>query len=307
MSPGRRAALGAWYYATLPWRRRAWGSGGAPISIVFYHRVADEHPSPWTISNCRFERQIRWLQDRFELISLEEVQRRVRSGDSPRPAVALTFDDGYAENCEHALPLLIKKRIPFTYFVASRFVLENKPFPHDVERGRPLRVNTPEQIRALAQAGVEIGAHTRSHRDLGVIDDAQTMFDEVAGSGRDLQAMTDRPVRYFAFPFGQRQHLHAEAFRVAAEAGYEGVCSAYGGYNYPGGDPFHLQRIHGDPVTLRLKNDVTFDPRKAFRTIPFHYRPLTGECTTALRGRREFDSSGNGLGEPLNALTEAGL
>ncbi|MBW3598305.1 MAG: polysaccharide deacetylase family protein [Planctomycetes bacterium] len=275
MSLTRRAALGAWYYGTLPWRRRAGRGGDAPVSILFYHRVADEHRNPWTITNRQFARQIRWLKDRFELISLEEVQHRVRAGDSPRPAVAITFDDGYAENCEHALPLLIKERIPVTYFVASQFVLEDKPFPHDVEAGRPLPVNTPEQIRALAKAGVEIGSHTRTHLDLGAEHDRQTIVSEVAGSGRDLAAIIDRPVRYFAFPYGQQRNLNAEAFRIAEEAGYEAVCSACGGYNYPAGDAFHLQRIHGDPLMLRLKNDATVDPRKAYRTMPFHYRPLT--------------------------------
>ena len=48
----------------------------------------------------------------------------------------------------------------------------------------------------------------------------------------------------------------------ALEAGFDGVCSAYGGYNFPGDDPFHLRRIHGDPETIRLKNWLTLDPRK---------------------------------------------
>ena len=43
------------------------------------------------------------------------------------------------------------------------------------------------------------------------------------------------------------------AFRVAYEAGYDGVCSAYGGYNFPGDDPFHLRRIHADPEFIRLQ------------------------------------------------------
>ena len=54
-------------------------------------------------------------------------------------------------------------------------------------------------------------------------------------------------VRYFAFPYGQHENLSAAAFRVAFEAGYEGVCSAYGGYNFPGDDPFHSAALSRRP------------------------------------------------------------
>jgi hypothetical protein len=56
--------------------------------------------------------------------------------------------------------------------------------------------------------------------------------------------------------------MSQEAFRVACAAGYRGVCSAYGAYNLPGGDPFHIRRIHADPEFVRFKNWMTFDPRK---------------------------------------------
>ena len=69
-------------------------------------------------------------------------------------------------------------------------------------------------------------------------------------------------MRYFAFPYGQHENLSADAFRVAVDAGYDGVCSAYGGYNFPGDDPFHIRRIHADPELIRLKNWLTVDPRK---------------------------------------------
>jgi hypothetical protein len=89
--------------------------------------------------------------------------------------------------------------------------------------------------------------------------------------------MTGSAVRYFAFPYGMHANLNAAAFEVARQAGLEGVCSAYGGYNFPGGDPFHLQRFHADPSFLRLKNWATVDPRKAYRTLPFHYRRLPAQ------------------------------
>jgi peptidoglycan/xylan/chitin deacetylase (PgdA/CDA1 family) len=270
MQAWKRVLLSAYVAGSMPYRRwaarQAADSGRAPIVVLFYHRVADDRPNPWTISCRQFDWQIEWLRSNLEIISLAEAQRRMRSGDSRRAAACLTFDDGYADNCLHALPLLVKERIPCTYFVASSYVLEGKPFPHDLERGEPHPPNTLEQLRSLAAAGVEIGAHTRTHPDLGRIQDDQRLYDEVIVSARELSAAVGRPLRYFAFPFGQRRHLNRAAFRLARDHGFAGVCSAYGGYNLPGDDAFHLQRVHADPEPARFLNWLTIDPRK--RRVP---------------------------------------
>jgi hypothetical protein len=80
--------------------------------------------------------------------------------------------------------------------------------------------------------------------------------------------------------------LNAEAFRLARRAGYQGVCSAYGGYNWPGEDAFHLQRIHADPDMLRLKNWLTFDPRKQRRTERFVYEDQVSDARDSWSGQR---------------------
>jgi len=283
LSLKKRLALSGYYHATLPLRR--WQAARrrrlrcAPIAVLFYHRVAPDAPNAWTMPPSVFQRQLRYLQSRFDLISLETAQQRITQGENDRPAVCITFDDGYADNCLHALPLLVKHRIPCTYFVASQHVTTGRPFPHDVAAERPLAPNTPEQIKALADAGIEIGAHTRTHVDLGNIHNPKRLREEVVGSGDDLQRITGRPVRYFAFPFGLHANLNVEAFTMAAQAGYRGVCSAYGGYNLPGGDAFHLQRIHADVQMIRLKNWLTVDPRKLHAIEPFAYRRPANQPT----------------------------
>ncbi len=88
-------------------------------------------------------------------------------GANDRPAVSITFDDGYAENCQTALPLLIAERIPCTYFVCTQPILQGTPFAHDQVAGKCLPPNSVEQLRALVQAGIEIGAHSRTHLDFG--------------------------------------------------------------------------------------------------------------------------------------------
>jgi peptidoglycan/xylan/chitin deacetylase (PgdA/CDA1 family) len=270
--------LSAYYWGNLPARRRRARRraqlGTAPVMVLMYHRVADDRATPWTISNRAFARQIEWLSRNFETVSLDEAQRRLE-GFNGRPCVSVTFDDGYADNCIRALPLLLEKRIPLTYFVTTRPVIEARPFLHDLARGVAPPPNTVEQLRALAAAGVEIGAHTRTHADLGATRDPGRLWNELVGSVEELAALVDRPIRWFAFPFGQRENLSAAAAAIARAVGLSGVCSAYGGYNFPGDDPFHLQRIAVDEDLLRLKNWLTVDMRKLRKHPRYEFPPVT--------------------------------
>ena len=90
---------------------------------------------------------------------------------------------------------------------------------------------------------------------------------EIVDSKKCLEDAVGHQVRYFAFPFGQRQNLSPLAFQLGREAGYHGMCSAFGGSNVGGSDPFHLRRIHGDPRLEYLKNWLDFDPRLAWSQI----------------------------------------
>ncbi len=287
LSPAKSALLAGYYYASLPYRRwqraLATTSHRLPITVLFYHRVADDLATAWTLSNRCFERQIRWMARYFDLISLEEVQRRITQCDSTRPAVSITFDDGYAENCHRAIPLLVKEGIPCTYFVTLTNVLEQKPFSHDLTLGYRFPPNDVEQLRAMAAAGVEIGAHTYSHPDLGRVDDEDRLHREIVAARRELECSIERPVRFFAFPFGACANLNPRAFQIAEAAGYQGVCSAYGGYNIPGDDAFHVQRIHADEGMIRLKNRVMLDPRK-LDTPRFEWRTAEPDLAAAVGG-----------------------
>ncbi len=274
ISPGKTALLNLYYHASRPYRwwnrRNAQAAGGAPMPVLFYHRVADKADSSWTVSNKTFIRQINWLQKHFEIISLAEAQRRIRHRLAGPPAVVITFDDGYGENCRNAVPYLIENKIPCTYFVTLKNVLDGSPFEHDMAAGIDAPPNTMDQLRDMAAAGIEIGAHCRNHIDLGGISDRSVLYDEVVAPREVLEKELDTSVRYFAFPFAQYMNLNSHVFRLAADAGYHGVVSAYGGYNWPVTDPFHIERIPVNNDIIRLKNRVTIDPRTA-RPPRFRY------------------------------------
>lgn len=237
------------------------------MSVLFYHRVANTQVTPWTISYQQFRRHIEYCDEFYEMIDLAEVQRRVESRDSRVPSVSITFDDGYRDNSYYALPLLIEHGIPCTYFVTTSNVRNQTPFEHDRADGIASPVNTVRQLREAAEAGVEIGCHTRHHVDFSRVHDPAVVRNEIIGAKDELEQMIGRAVRYFAFPYGMPQQLTQIAIEAVSEAGFAGFCSGYGGYNMVGRDAFHIRRIHGDPEFARLKNWLGFDRRK-LRTEP---------------------------------------
>lgn len=233
----------------------------APVSILFYHRVADNRLTPWTITRADFEAHVAWLRKHFELVELPEAQRRIVEG-SDRPAVHLTFDDGYEENDQWAMPWLLDQQIPVTYYVTSDYVSSDRFFPHDIALGLELQANRLETLRRWQGGSVKFGAHTRTHVDLGSCTQVEELIDEIVVGAARLGALLNEPLLDFAFPFGQPRNLHPWSFEICRRAGFRSVASAYGERNHRGSNPFHLRRLHGDPLLARIRNWLTGDPRE---------------------------------------------
>lgn len=271
----RELAVNAYYRGTLlgRWyrRRRDAKVGRVPVVVLGYHRVADIADTPWTMTHAMFARHMEWLSRRFDLISLTQAQRLIRQGHNARPCAVVTFDDGYADNLKRALPLLLERGIPCTYFVTLANLLDGSPFAHDLALNRSPRPNSLEEIRELAAAGIEIGTHGYDHADMARIGTEEELRRQIVEPKYRLEDAIGRAVNSFAFPFGRYANLSSKAFRIAAEGRYERVVSAYGGYNFPGDDPFHLQRMLMDNEMARLRNRATVDPRKRHVTR-FEYR-----------------------------------
>lgn len=244
-----------------------------PVAILFYHRVAQANcDNPWSIHVDNFKRQMDWLQTNFELVTLAEAQRRIRQSENDRIAVSITFDDGYAENAEHAVPEMVARNIPLTYFVSTDFVELRRPFPHDVQLGKPLPANDVSQLQEFARLGIEIGSHTRSHANVGAIVAEDELHEEIEGSILRINQWLDIRCKYFAFPYGLPRNMSQSAVDLLSSLGIEGFCSGYGALNWPGNAGFHLRRFHADPGIERLKNWLTLDSRKLIDTVqlPFN-------------------------------------
>ncbi len=114
------AALDVSGVGALLRRKRPWRG----VLIVNYHRIAPlEHPpiNPdlWSATPAGFEAQVRFLSRHCEVIGPEELEPRLADR---RPSVLITFDDGYRDCAQHALPVLRAHGVPATFFLTTGFI-----------------------------------------------------------------------------------------------------------------------------------------------------------------------------------------
>ncbi len=132
--------------------------------ILTYHSL-DTSGSILSISPDLFQTQMAWLaRSGMPVVSLAEVQA------TPH-AVALTFDDGFRNFFEHALPVLERYRFPATVFVVSGFCGGRNDWPTQPRNaGIPiLELMDWSEVQQAAQAGISIGCHTVNHPRLPLL------------------------------------------------------------------------------------------------------------------------------------------
>jgi peptidoglycan/xylan/chitin deacetylase (PgdA/CDA1 family) len=107
-------------------------AGCRRFQVLVYHKVShDPHPYYAPLSPEKFEEQIAFLRRHYRIFDLEELVQRSMRGEIPKMAVAITFDDGYADNYEYAFPILQKHRVPATIFLATAAIDNKHKLWHD--------------------------------------------------------------------------------------------------------------------------------------------------------------------------------
>lgn len=110
----------------LPALYRHWSPAGpgARLSILIFHRVRPEPDwlCPFEIDARQFDRICRWLASWFNVLPLDRAVKLRAEGCLPERALAITFDDGYADNFQIAMPILQRYRLCSTFFIATGFV-----------------------------------------------------------------------------------------------------------------------------------------------------------------------------------------
>jgi peptidoglycan/xylan/chitin deacetylase (PgdA/CDA1 family) len=201
--------------------------------IAMYHSVGDCSDDPYriTVTPERLDRQLSWLRRRgLRGVSVSELL----AAPSRAGLVGLTFDDGYADFVDHALPVLTRHDCGATLFVLpGRLGGDNAWDP--LGPRKPLL--TADGIRKAAAAGIEIGSHGLTHVDLTTAEDI-ALHGEVADSRKLLEELTDSPVTGFCYPYGTLDQRVVDAVRAA---GYDYACAIDPGEI---DSPLALPRVH---------------------------------------------------------------
>jgi peptidoglycan/xylan/chitin deacetylase (PgdA/CDA1 family) len=135
----KTAAAGALHWSGADrWIAAGTGAGRTPL-VIGYHKVVEDFAAsaarsmaPLLISVRTLERHLDWIGRRFEFVTLDDVAAAVEGRRRfDRPVAAITFDDGYRDVHEHALPLLVRKGIPAAAFVPTDLVGTGRLLLHD--------------------------------------------------------------------------------------------------------------------------------------------------------------------------------
>jgi peptidoglycan/xylan/chitin deacetylase (PgdA/CDA1 family) len=184
-----------------------------------YHSVSpstDEDPHLLRVHPDRLDQQLRILKR----LGLRGVSFRELVGAEERERgaglVGLTFDDGYTDFLEHAVPVLADHGMTATVFVVAGRLGGRSDW--DGSSSRELMDAT--QVRAAAAAGFEVGSHSLNHVGLAGVPDS-TLRTEVGQSRRILEDLLAGPVTSFSYPYGRFDAPAAEAVQAA---GYSQAC-----------------------------------------------------------------------------------
>jgi peptidoglycan/xylan/chitin deacetylase (PgdA/CDA1 family) len=218
------------------------------LPVLVYHHVGPRRPgdtSSLTVLPERFERQVSWLaRHGYQGICPADWLRWLREGKGlPEKPVLLTFDDGYADLAEYALPVLHRHNFGSVVYIVTGLVGGTNTW---MERKgeETLRLLTADQIRYWAARGIEFGAHGRTHADLTTLA-SERLAEEVAGSRQDLEAIVGSRVLSFAYPYGFRNPVVDDDVRKSYDLAF--LADDVETLNYLDTDPWHLRRIMVQP------------------------------------------------------------
>jgi peptidoglycan/xylan/chitin deacetylase (PgdA/CDA1 family) len=211
------------------------------LRILLYHRVSPDR-DPLSVSPRGFRAQMDVLADRgFQAFDIVDAASRLLA-DPPaaRGIVGLSFDDGYADVVEHALPALQHHGFRATVFVATGLI-DRTAKPDWYERPPPLL--RWHEIAELDRLGtLRFEAHSVTHRNLTRLNHEEARH-EIVDSKHALERQLGREVEAFSYPggvLGERERTLVE------EAGYRFAVSCEPGINRPGCNRFALSRTQID-------------------------------------------------------------
>jgi peptidoglycan/xylan/chitin deacetylase (PgdA/CDA1 family) len=240
-----------------------------------YHGTPKHPPiSNYSIPAAQFYRHLTYLKKNgWHTTSISDL---LKSSNLPDKTVALTFDDGYADNYENAFLPLLEKNMKATWFITTDCIGR-----HAKWMGQPssqTQMLTTGQLREMSAAGMEIGSHTCSHPDLSTLS-FQQQKQELSKSQHVLEDLLQTFVTGFAYPYGR---YNEESLTAAKEVGYHWACSTRSGWLHKEQNPLLIRRVTifaGDTTAVLARKLIFADNDVGWKKMVAYYGTrLKGKC-----------------------------
>ena len=212
------------------------------IPILMYHSIDDSCSSRFrrfAVSPRSFKAHVRYLSDSgYQTLTVSELIEAMdgRAVMPPKPVV-LTFDDGFADFYEAALPILTEFGQTVTLYVVSGAVGGSSAWLSGIGEGTRRMVSWA-QLDEIRRSGIEIGAHTATHAALDLLS-LEEARQEIAVSKRDLQDRLGVDVSSLAYPFG---YQNGAVRHIVQREGYSSACAVRYAMSSIADDRFALSR-----------------------------------------------------------------
>jgi peptidoglycan/xylan/chitin deacetylase (PgdA/CDA1 family) len=182
------------------------------VPILVYHKIApkdfvpkkksDEH---YNVHEDVFAQQMQYLDDNgYTALTMKDLIAREKNHTLPAKPVAITLDDGWREQYDNALPVLLMHHFPATFYIYSSVI-----------GGRAYM--SLDEIQSLVYLNMEIGGHTKTHPMLAKIP-RERLHAEIFDNKKYLEEKLHTSVTDFAYPYG---NFNENVIKMLIEAGYE--------------------------------------------------------------------------------------
>jgi peptidoglycan/xylan/chitin deacetylase (PgdA/CDA1 family) len=212
--------------------------------LTFHGLRATEEPVPGMLDQDQhvpvtlFAEVCEHLARHYHVIHARELaEAQMQGAPFPARSVAITFDDGYQNNLDNALPILLKNGFTATCYAVSSLIGGTNLWDKGKVEEKPLM--TLENWRTWRDAGMDIGSHTRTHADLTGLS-ADEARNEITLSKRELEDAIGCEIRHFCYPYGLFTPPHSA---ITKESGFITATTTQRGRVVAGDDLYALRRI----------------------------------------------------------------
>lgn len=180
------------------------------IPVLLYHSISNDN-SPMSLNINFFENQMRYLKNNgFETVDFNEIDPNLKS----KKQIIITFDDGYKDILNNALPILKKYNFKATSFFVTNLIGQNNSWDVKKKSYKKKEIMNPSDILQWISSGMHIGSHSHNHVDLTKLSEEKLLY-ELEFSKKFLEDKFDNKNNIFCYPYGkvnENVHYHTKKF-----------------------------------------------------------------------------------------------